>query len=199
LLRPLSGLLGAYIPTPIPGVLVTTARSLAIQRFTAAHEVGHFRMGHQPSLDDENILRRLTPGFTGMAFGPNMQEVEANAFAAAFLMPLWLVQLHCYQQSWSAKDLARPDVAYQLSLRLGTSYEATSWTLQRYNLLDSLAADALRQVQPRSIKVKLLQEYQPPDYRGDVWALTERDAGTTINGSRNDLFVLRLNEHSGGG
>jgi len=32
-----------------------------------------------------------------------------------------------------------------------------------------------------------------------VWLLTERDAGTRIDGSRNDLFVLRLEEHSGGG
>jgi hypothetical protein len=29
--------------------------------------------------------------------------------------------------------------------------------------------------------------------------LTERDAGTCIDGSRNDLFVFRLEEHSGGG
>jgi predicted secreted protein len=29
--------------------------------------------------------------------------------------------------------------------------------------------------------------------------LTERDAGTRIDGSRDDLFVLRLEEHSGGG
>lgn len=199
LLRPLDGLLGAYIPTPIPGVLVTTERPLAIQRFTAAHEVGHFRMGHQPSLDDENILRRLTSSFSGMAFGPNLQEVEANAFAAAFLMPQWLIQMHCYQQGWLLGDLSKPNIAYQLALRLGASYEATSWTLQRYRLIDASAANALRDVQPRSIKVQLLQEYQPSDYRGDVWALTERDAGTTIAGSRSDLFVLRLNEHSGGG
>lgn len=199
LLRPLHGLLGAYIPTPIPGVLITTERPLAIQRFTAAHEVGHFRMGHQPSLDDENILRRLTGSFSGMSFGPNLQEVEANAFAAAFLMPQWLVQMHCYQQGWLLADLAKPSIAYQLSLRLGASYEATSWTLQRYKLIDAAAANALRAVPPRDIKVKLLQEYRPPDYRGDVWSLTERDAGTTIAGSRRDLFVLRLNEHSGGG
>ena len=29
--------------------------------------------------------------------------------------------------------------------------------------------------------------------------MTERDAGTRIDGSRNDLFVLKLNEHSNGG
>ena len=37
------------------------------------------------------------------------------------------------------------------------------------------------------------------DYRGDVWLLTERDARARIDGSFNDLFVLRLEEHSGGG
>lgn len=44
-----------------------------------------------------------------------------------------------------------------------------------------------------------MQQYQPSDYRGDVWLLTERDGETKIDGSRNDHFVLRLNEHSGGG
>ena len=42
LFRPLKGLLGAYLPFPAPGILVTTERPLSIQRFTAAHEVGHF-------------------------------------------------------------------------------------------------------------------------------------------------------------
>src|SRR5450631_476735 len=37
LLRPLQGLLGAYINDPGPGVLVTTQRPMSIQRFTAAH------------------------------------------------------------------------------------------------------------------------------------------------------------------
>ena len=59
LLRPLKGLLGAYLSAPAPGVLVTTERPMSIQRFTAAHELGHFSMRHEPSLDDESILRRM--------------------------------------------------------------------------------------------------------------------------------------------
>src|SRR5215470_4133178 len=55
ILRPLDGLLGAYIPEPISGMLVTTRRPLSIQRFTAAHELGHLRLGHLPSLDDGNL------------------------------------------------------------------------------------------------------------------------------------------------
>ena len=197
ILRPLDGLLGAYISEPISGVLVTTERPLSIQRFTAAHELGHFRLEHLPSLDDESILRRMA--MPTMAAGPNMQEVEADSFAVAFLMPRWLIAWHCQRQGWLARDLTEPSIAYQLALRLGASYEATSWTLQRYNLISAAEGQGLRNVQPRQIKVELLREYRPSDYRGDVWSLTERDAGTRIDGSRNDHFVLRLNEHCGGG
>ncbi len=199
LLRPLKGLLGAYIPDPIPGVLITTERPLSIQRFTAAHELGHFRMGHRPSLDDEEILRRMAMTAVASASDPDFQEVEADAFAAAFIMPRWLTEWHCQRQGWLARDLASPAIAYQLSLRLGTSYEATSWTLERYRMISPPAARALREVQPRQLKIELLGGHRPSDYRGDVWLLTERDADTRINGSRNDHFVLKLSEHSGGG
>jgi hypothetical protein len=199
LLRPLKGLLGAYLPDPIPGVLVTTQRPLAIQRFTAAHELGHFKMGHRPSLDDESILRRMAMTTVVPASDPDFQEVEADAFAVAFLIPKWLIEWHCQRQGWIAKDLATPAIAYQLSLRLGISYEAISWTLERYRLISGAAGKALRNIQPRQLKVALLENYRPTNYRGDVWTLTERDADTRIGGSRNDHFVLRLNERSGGG
>jgi Zn-dependent peptidase ImmA (M78 family) len=199
LMRPLKGLLGAYLPDPIPGVLVTTQRPLAIQRFTAAHELGHFKMGHRPSLDDESILRRMAMTAVASASDPDFQEVEADAFAVAFLMPKWLIEWHCQRQGWIASDIAKPAIAYQLSLRLGTSYEAISWTLERYRLISGATGKALRKVQPRQMKTALLDNYRPTDYRGDVWMLTERDADTRIDGSRNDHFVLRLNERSGGG
>lgn len=88
LLRPLNGLLGAYLREPTPGILITTQRPLSIQRFTAAHELGHFYLDHKPSLDDENVLRRSPFQNGGL---PDLQELEANTFAAAFLMPRWLV------------------------------------------------------------------------------------------------------------
>ena len=55
-------------------------------------------------------------------------------------------------------------------------------------------ARELQQMQPRELKVGLLEDYRPQDYRGDVWLLTERDAGTRIDGSRNDLTCTGL-EH----
>lgn len=196
LLRPLQGLLGAYLSDPAPGVLVTTQRPMAIQRFTAAHELGHFAMRHEPSLDDESLLGRMP--MAGAA-DEDFQEVEADAFAIGFMMPLWLIQWHAARQGWTVSDFRRPNRVYQLALRLGASYEATCWTLVRHRLITVPLARELQETQPRELKVALLEDYRPQDYRGDVWLLTERDAGTRIDGSRNDLFVLRLEEHSGGG
>ena len=196
LFRPLKGLLGAYLPDPLPGVLITTERPLSIQRFTGAHEVGHFFMKHQPSLDDEGILRRSL-----FALGPsqNFQEVEANAFAASFLMPSWLMVHHCEQQGWLGPALRNPQTIYQLSLRLGSSYEATCWALSRYKYLREDEARHFADAAPRSLKAALLRDFAPANYRADVWLLTQRDEGSVFIGSPNDLFVVRLREHSGGG
>src|SRR5881396_1366494 len=55
LFRKLDGLLGAYLSeSAIPGIIVSTERNLHIQRFTAAHEIGHLVMRHELSLD-ENV------------------------------------------------------------------------------------------------------------------------------------------------
>jgi hypothetical protein len=54
-------------------------------------------------------------------------------------------------------------------------------------------------VEPKTIKRHLLGGYEPPDWRSDVWLLTDRDEGILIEGGRNDLFVMRLLENSGAG
>lgn len=196
LFRPLKGLLGAFMNEPIPGILITTERSMNIQRFTAAHELGHFSLDHQPSLDDETVLRRMpnSPEPTGQ-----FQETEADAFAVAFMLPKWLILTHCRRQGWQISDLQDPQIVYQLSLRIGASYEATCRTLVRYRLISPGEMERLRKVTPRSLKTSLLMDFEPEDYHRDVWLLTERDEGMRIDGSRNDLFVLRLKEHSSGG
>lgn len=197
LLRPLEGLLGAYLSFPAQGILVTTQRPLSIQRFTAAHELGHCMLNHEPSLDDEaSILRRMP---INLEPGHDYQEVEADAFAVAFLMPKWLIALHMRRQGWILDDLRRPGVVYQMSLRLGASYEALCWTFVRYSMITLKLARDLLLTKPKALKEALLAAYRPVNYRGDVWLLTERDAGSPIDGSRNDLFVLKLTEHSNGG
>jgi Zn-dependent peptidase ImmA (M78 family) len=175
----LDGLLGAYYREPAPGILVTTQRPSSQQRYTAAHELGHHHLGHSPSLDDENILRRSQRRPSSPA---ELQEAEAEAFAAAFLLPRWLLDWHCERQNWTDSDLADPINAYQLALRVGISYEAAVWTMHQYGVFDRGAARELADIKLKSVKQHLLKGYEPANFREtDVW------------------LVVKLTEHSGSG
>lgn len=193
--KKLDGLLGAYIPLPNPGILVTTERTLAIQRFTAAHELGHFCMKHRGSLDDEEILHRSP--FGSPTYEPN--EVAADAFASEFLLPEWLLDYHANRQHWSINDLGDAVNVYQLSLRVGLSYEATCWILQKHRLVTRTALNHLLAVERKTIKQTLLAGHSLPNWFPNVWVLTENDAGSAIHGEPSDVFVVRLKEHTGSG
>ena len=178
-------------------MLITTRRQLPVQRFTGAHELGHLYMRHEPSLDDEKILRRAP--FNPISSGAKRQEREADAFAGMFLSPAWLLALLLQRQRWNARDLSDPRLVYQASLRLGTSYQATCHVLERHKVIDRATRDQLLEIEPRDVKKNLLIGYVPPTWHSDVWLLTERDEGALIEGGRNDLFVVRLRENSGAG
>ncbi len=192
----LDRLLGAFLPEAEPGVLITSKRPLSVQRFTAAHELGHMYMRHRLSLDDDGILRRAPFSTSARA---DSQEQEADAFASTFLVPSWLVAVQMERQRWKHSALADPRLAYQASLRFGTSYRATCYALERHKVISRPQCAQLLKVEPREIKRALLDGFEPPDWWGDVWVLTEGDEGTLIEGGRNDLFVLRLRENSGAG
>lgn len=193
--RPLDKLLGAYLPRPFPGVVITTERNLAIQRYTGAHELGHLVLGHAGSLDDASMLERSP--FRGARY--DEREIAADAFAASFLMPEWLFELQAERQGWNANSLDDPRNVYQLSLRIGTSYTATCRTLDRYGYLQRGTLGKLLAVQPKKIKEELLGGWRMPDWHSDVWVLTEHDEGTLIQGGPKDVFLIHLREHSGAG
>src|SRR5215831_9837488 len=92
-----------------------------------------------------------------------------------------------------------PQTVYQASLRVGASYSATCHALRRHQVIDRATCEALLHVEPRRLKQELLPNYRPLDWRSDVWLLTEKDEGALIEGSRDDLFVMRFKEHSNSG
>jgi predicted secreted protein len=193
LFRPLDGLLGACLPGPNPGVIISTQRPLRVQRFTGAHELGHVALGHQLSLDGEEILGRGAPT------GREEFELAADSFASAFLLPKWLLQMHARRQGWNRESMADPHAVYQLSLRAGASYEATCVALERHAIIDRLTRERLVEKPRRAIKKELLDGFEVEDYRRDIWLLTERDEGLTLEGAPDDLFVLKLTENGGAG
>lgn len=196
LLRPLDGLMGAYFCVPEPGILVTTKRPLAIQRFTAAHELGHHCLEHEASVDNDITLRESGGPDSARS---DLREVEANAFATGFLLPKWLVDRQANIHGWHVKHLANPIVVYQLSLRMGVSFEATWRALRNYDLISAEIAQSMQRTKLRQVKKTLLGGYDPPDYRRDIWLLTKHDQASVIRASRGDYFVIRLREHPASG
>jgi Zn-dependent peptidase ImmA (M78 family)/predicted secreted protein len=193
LFRPLEGLLGFCIKGPeTPGVVVSTQRPLHIQRFTGAHELGHVALGHTMSLDGDEILQR----------GGSLRderEVAANSFASSFLLPRWLLQLHARRQGWNRASMEDPHAVYQLALRLGASYHATCVALERHGIIDSNTREKLIAKPRRELKIELLHDVGVENLYADVWVLTERDEGLTLEGQPDDLFVLRLGESGSAG
>lgn len=194
LFKPLDSLLGAFLQHPSPGILITTKRPLSVQRFTGAHEFGHYHLDHEPSLDKEDILRR-SPFAAGAAY--DFQEMEADAFAVEFLLPKWLILTQLKKHAWQVQDMIRPEMAYQLSLRIGASYDATCRALERYKVINQTARERLLLHKPQAIKETLLREFGQTAGWSDVWLLSESDQGTLIEGGKTDLFILRLREHVG--
>lgn len=124
--RPLDRLWGAFISSGsgTGGIIVNNRLGLAAQRFTLVHELGHLLLGHQSSLDE-------TVGFQGRhASGSRaVEEVAADAFASELLASSYLVLECAERHGWSKDELRQPENVYQLSLRLGISYQAACWGL----------------------------------------------------------------------
>lgn len=196
--RPLKNLLGAYIDDPGQGVMVTTQRQLPVQRFTAAHELGHAALGHEASFDEEEILMRALFE-RGARF--DSREVQANAFATALLTPQWLIVQHMTRQGWTRNDLTNPVIVYQLSLRMGSSYSATCYALMDCKGIDPPTCDKLLEAnkKKRAMKQSLAKPYTPKNWYGDVWLVTERDNGMVLEGSHSDLVVVTVQEHPSSG
>lgn len=84
---------------PVPGggfrIIVNAFHPATRQRFTIAHELGHYILHRHligTGLGDDRAYRSADTGrYRNMAIGPQ-QETEANRFAASLLMPTELVK-----------------------------------------------------------------------------------------------------------
>lgn len=97
------------------------------QRFTAAHECGHFflhRQGDEQLFVDQSFARDATA-----SAGTKGMEIEANRFAAQLLMPEDMVKEAVANQSLSDLDIAL------LALRFEVSEQAMTLRLVNLKLI----------------------------------------------------------------
>lgn len=183
---PLDNVLGAFLPDGSGGVMITTQRPLTVQRYTAGHELGHWRMDHGPTADEHDEV-----------FGRNGAEREqlAQIFAGALLMPPPLV--------FSILEWVRPDPTtpltprhcYLLARETGVSYEAALWQLVNLEVLTRSKANHLFQTRPLTIKTDLGYGRRPINGWADVWPVDEEWDDEILNIRIEDEAVISLPEN----
>jgi Zn-dependent peptidase ImmA (M78 family)/predicted secreted protein len=157
----LDNLLGATVRQGVGGIVITTERPLNLQRYTAAHELGHWIL-HDDEFTwdtDETVLQ-------GDA---SAREHAAQIFAGAFLMPRQLVVGTLRRLGLQRGDRITPLMAYQASTIMGVSYEAALNQLQAMNLLTREEYSALKEVRPINIKTMLSGGIRPKNPQANVW------------------------------
>ena len=162
---PMDNLLGAFVPEGVGGVLVTTQRPIPIQRYTAAHEIGHWRLdhGHGLALDGEEYVLGSTPV---------EREQLAQVFAGNLLMPPPLVFGVLERLGVSGHPI-EPEHAYALAREAGVSYEAAVRQLAHLDVISTDRIDVLRQSRPLQVKAALALGRRPVNGYADVWPVNE--------------------------
>ena len=101
------------------------------QRFTVAHEVGHLEMHKGQRVFIDRFVRvNMRDGQT------NLEERQANAFAAELLMPRALVPDETERLLARHRDVTQPELVSTLAQRFQVSPAAMQYRLMNLGMLD---------------------------------------------------------------
>lgn len=104
------------------------------------------------------------------------------------------------QQKWDHRSIRDPRTVYQMSLRMGVSFEALTRTLVKHKFLEPAESQRMLGIRLKDLKTDLLSgSYHPDTFHCNIWQLTEKDENATIIAEPKDLFIVRLREMSGAG
>lgn len=189
--RPLDKLLGGFLREDgATGILVNVRRPRGLVHMTCAHELGHYFLGHE-STTDETL---------DIGLSAHLIEQQANQFAYSLLAPRWLVVDIMNLKCWSRAHLENPSIVYQLSLRLGMSFEAMTWSLFRLKLISQTSASLTLAQKPKALKLDALNIHDAAvKVAGDVWVLDKFDKDRIIEPASTDRFVVDLPNHAAAG
>lgn len=188
LFRKLHGLLGYCMTQPYVGIMINEGRPPMMQRFTAAHELGHITLGHEGSFD-----RHVFEVVDDSAKDRPPEEIAADSFANAFLFPKWLFNHHFEKLGWDDRGyLLDPNNIYQLSLRVAGSYQATTWSLFSHKLITFHQSKAIASESRQKIIKRLLGDRIRRMPYSDAWHLNLKDNGNIFPVKQYDHVVLDL-------
>jgi len=113
---------------------LNTQTSRRRQRFTVAHELGHLLLHEGKIIVDQAVLRvDLRNDISSM--GTDVEEIEANAFAATLLMPETIVFAHVLNLVKGNSEIAREALIAELARIFDVSAEAMGYRLINLGIL----------------------------------------------------------------
>lgn len=182
----LDGLLGAMLPHGQGGVLITSQRGSRVQRYTAAHEIGHWMLHHPgPSVDGETEILS-TPS--------SEREQQAQLFAAYFLMPPPLVD-----EVVARHDLRHgqvmPEQLYLASRDMHVSYEAATRRLVTHRVINSRELPTLLNVNRLDAMKRTFQGRRPADGNADLWLQGYSPQHERVEVDEHDEIIIQLPEN----
>lgn len=112
---------------------VNSAHSKTRQRFTVAHELGHLILHRgRPLIVDKQVRVNLRDGVSSLA--TDREEIQANRFAAALLMPSEWVERLALAVVTKHRSLSDEELVGQLADRFRVSGQAMSYRLVNLGL-----------------------------------------------------------------
>lgn len=134
----ISGVLIHNANTGTATIGYNSASSLNRRRFTIAHEVGHFVLEHQrEGMFIDNASKHFSIVFrdANSSTGEFLQEREANAFAAALLMPKALLVDIVNKAGFDLSD--EENLISNLAITFQVSTQAMAYRLANLGVLNS--------------------------------------------------------------
>ncbi len=116
-------------------IIVNAANALVRQRFTIAHEIGHFELHQGDVYLDGRARVNFRDGLSSMA--TDREEIEANAFAAALLMPAACIRSAFETAVRNATISSEDELAELLGARFNVSRQAMLIRLTNLGLVAS--------------------------------------------------------------
>ncbi|WP_100515230.1 ImmA/IrrE family metallo-endopeptidase [Mycobacteroides abscessus] len=183
--NPLKNLLGAAVPKGDGGIMLTTERGVGVQRYTAAHEIGHWILDYgQPTFDTEDDIYHPAAD----------RELLAQVFASQLLMPPPLVFAACTRYGIQGSQTATPPLVYLVARDIGSSYAAAARQLANVGIISSVRRDELLRLKPADIKAELCLGHRPSG-AVDVWPVGLDSLGATLSVTEGDEVVVLLPEN----
>lgn len=179
----LGEVLGVVVPQG--GVMLTSRRGETVQRYTAAHEIGHWVMHRDSLLVDTQQEINGEP--------TSQQERQAQLFASYFLMPPPLLMDSLAQRDLRPQAVTAGQV-YLLARDMHVSYEAALVRLLGEGYLTLQSARAYRTIGRASARAEAFAGRRPADGYAELWSVQMTDT-RRLHVTVGDEILVQLPEN----